>query len=301
MLLGRRQTVKRPVDYAERLRVTDEALRFVRVDSRGNTLLKERESDPDPRDTGPIYPSFAVLQLYLLNDRAYGVNIVRRPLVFEQGSKKIDYNSSVVGASSLVRQLTNLSRRLGEIGSGDTAAALRAVPELAVNNRDVYLLLRAAILTRLDALRFAVLTNRLLDYVFTQALPVESLRQISALQRDAAEYRTKAKAGQLNRTERAQIAGDLATRTIRSIMPAVLQSAADNADFAAAGSTGDIIVPRTPRRVQSPRRRTTVQIEDDDDEIELSEPPPLQVDPSVADELNALNDTVVDDNEDDSL
>lgn len=224
-----RRPVQRPFDLDERLLTTQRALRYVRISERGAITLLENEGAETPPGLRPLYPSFAVLQLYLLNDGAYGATYVQTPLRFFANGV-LDYDSSSASIKSMVRSLVAIAKRIGELRQNDTAALLTGVPELARQYPDVYAVLQSLVLTRLDALRGTVLTTQMVEYVYTQRWRqnVDVQRLLGSLERQLLELRSRLRRGEeLSRRESNEVTQSVATQINDKIVPALLKEAID--------------------------------------------------------------------------
>lgn len=162
-----RRPKRRPVNFDRRLNETLEALRYVRVNAAGVITLLTRDNDIDPPGTAHIFPSLAVYQLYLLNDTSYGAHYIDTPLTFSAAGV-VNYAASILTIQRLVQTLVDVSRRMRDIGEKDNASALRHVPALYTRSRDIYVIVRADVLKRLDALRGTPLNSAVFDYIVNE-------------------------------------------------------------------------------------------------------------------------------------
>jgi hypothetical protein len=162
-----RRPKRRPVNLDKRLNETLEALRYVRVNAAGVITLLTRDNDADPPGTSHIFPSLAVYQLYLLNDTSYGAHYIDTPLTFSAAGV-VNYAASILTIQKLVQTLVDVARRLRDIGEKDNASALRTVPALYARSRDIYVIVRADVLKRMDALRGAPLNAAVFDYIVNE-------------------------------------------------------------------------------------------------------------------------------------
>jgi len=270
MLAIQRTPIERPFDFDERLRRTQEALRYVRVNDRGAISLIERETDPAPADSGPIYPSFAVLQLYLLNDRRFGARYVQAPLQFIS-SGVVDYERSLETAKTMVRSLVAAARLVGDVAQNETAAAMRREPSLHKDYPNVYIVLRSAVLERLDALRRTVISVKLLDTIYTQQWQgnLLMLRTLGNAERHILEWRTALKrGGELSRRQSNELAQQFTTIVLDQLLPSLLTEAVESNDAAAATRR------RVPRRQRLPPPATPMRVKTEPVVIEREEPEP---------------------------
>ncbi len=252
MLANARIPRKRPSDFDTRLQDTLTALRHVRVDDRGKVTLLENEMMAVEADGSEIFPSFAVMQLYLLNDTAFGARYEQRPLVFnDTGTLNVDRSTTPI--QRMIDSMVNAAKRVGDIRQADNAAALRAQPSLYADYPFVYQILRNVILQRLDALRGTVVSSALCKYVYEQRWKVttSTLRLLNNLERDAIEWSTKLQTGnQLTRTQSSSTIQNIITQIIDQVLPLFMQEAHDNANVAADASTADDVVPQQPQQQQ---------------------------------------------------
>lgn len=231
MLNIQRTPRDRPIDLDERLRRTQEALRYVRVNERGAVILLEREDQATEPDVRRIYPGFAALQLYLLNDRRFEARYVQQPIVFSVAGT-LDYEHSINGVKTMVRSLVAASRATSDLSRTSNAAALRRESAFHREYPGVYTIVRTAVLEQLAALRKTLLNNRLLEYIFTQRWAKNSaiLRQLGALERRIMEWRSQLKrGGVLSRSQSNEIAQSIAQEVLDNIVPDLLTEARENA------------------------------------------------------------------------
>lgn len=250
MLAIQRTPIERPFDFDERLRRTQEALRYVRVNDRGAISLLERETDPASSDSGPIYPSFAVLQLYLLNDRRFGARYVQAPLQFIS-SGVVDYERSLDTAKTMVRSLVAAARLVGDVAQAETAAAMRREPSLHKDYPNVYIVLRSAVLERLDALRRTVISDRLLEHIYAQRWRqnLQMLRMLGNAERQIVEWRTALKrGGELSRRQSNELAQQFTTIVLDQLLPSLLTEALEPVEPERRAPAA----PGAPRRARIP-------------------------------------------------
>jgi hypothetical protein len=174
--LEQRRIRDRPARYDERLRETLFALRYVRVKDDGQVRRAVDEARVAPGE-GVIWPSFAVLQLYMMNDSNVlpentfvGPNVyVEQPIVLGDNAR------TSANLRSMAASFLALSLATGDISRDDNLTALRTPPRLYDELPNVYAGLRSITLYRLEALWHitdanrtvgAVVNNRLLDIVF---------------------------------------------------------------------------------------------------------------------------------------
>lgn len=279
MLAIQRTPIDRPFDYDERMRRTQEALRYVRVNDRGSIVLLERETDPTPAGSGPLYPSFAVLQLYLLNDRRFGARYVQTPLQFLSAGV-VDYDRSFTTAQTMVRSLVAAARLVGDVAQAETAAAMRREPALHRDYPNVYIVLRSAVLERLDALRRTVLSERLFEYVYTERWRqnLEMLQTLGAIERQIREWRASLKrGGELSRRQSTELVQQFTAAVLEQVLPELMREARDASAVAADRRPDDAVLrdeapppppPRTPVRIKPEPARRGAELEPDADEFD---------------------------------
>ena len=204
MLAISRTPIKRPSDFDQRLSTTLAALRFVRVSGKGEIVLITEETARVQDNFKRLYPSFATLQLYLLNDTRFGAAYVQIPLVADPRVRgSVDYGKSIAGIRDMVRSLVQISSRLGDVQKGETAAALTRVPALYENYPGVYLLLRNSVLERLDALRNTTINAAALEYVYGQRWRVNApmLRTLGEIEGTYLEWSNRLRQGTISRSQ----------------------------------------------------------------------------------------------------
>lgn len=159
-LLKNRTPLSRPRGYSGRIRETITALRAIRIDATGAmSLTNESPFDIDERRVSapaPLRPSFAALQLYLLNEQRYGVNYIAQP-----------------DEQRLVANLRQASIVAGDILATDNAAAMTRKTELERRYPYLYDALRIVFLEQLVCLVPVPLSNSVIDATFRQLLATD--------------------------------------------------------------------------------------------------------------------------------
>lgn len=127
------------------------------------SLTVESPFDIDERRLGapaPLRPSFAALQLYLLNEQRYGVNYIAQP---SGGGEE----------QRLVANLRQAAIVAGDILATDNAAALTRKTELERRYPYLYDALRVVFLEQLVCLVPVPLSNSVIDATFRQLLATD--------------------------------------------------------------------------------------------------------------------------------
>lgn len=263
-LVRERRQVRRPDNYDERMQETLRALRYIRIDERTGALtLLRTESAEVPVGSLPIYPSFAVLQLHLLNDQTFKAHYVETPLVFERPGV-VDYAASINKVKRLLKSLVDASRLVGDLTQSDTAAVLTREPRLFRDYPRIYALLRDQVLQRLDALRGTVMTKELIDYIYDQRWRVNAdvLRTLNRIENDIrAWYSALSRGGQLSDRTSNQTALRLAGEVNSQLLPLLIAEA--QAAGGAATAPPRVTTPQRP-----PRAPITVKPEPVEEERE---------------------------------
>jgi hypothetical protein len=247
-LVVQRRERKRPDDYDQRVSVTMSALRLVRMNERAALQILEREEAPvDPGFT-PIYPSFAVLQLYLLGDPNFVTKYVNAPILSRGG---VVNTQNTVGARAMVQAFASAAKRVRDIEESDSWAALRTEPFMYEEFSGVYLVLRGAVLMRLDALRGTLMSTKLVNYIFVERWRADPalMAQLTAYETSLTKWRRDLAAGQrLTREQSSITIREISTGIVDNLLPRFI------ADAKAAASLPLTTVVAPPRRRDGPVR-----------------------------------------------
>lgn len=220
--LDRRQPRSRPRGYNERLRETTELLRHVRISPGGELLLVQRPDEDElfPRSDGgenpplPLRPSFAALQLYLLNDTEYGVYYIKTPLR-KLALGDVDLEGSLQGAVAAAQNILLASRVVGDVAANATAAELTVPSAFERRFPQVFMLLRHFVLLRLGGLAPAPPLNKAQQNImFNRLLVNDFQRRLTVLENDLLELRGNLRRGY-------QLTGKAATDRLQQLVKAV--------------------------------------------------------------------------------
>ncbi len=249
--LDRRQPRSRPRGYSARARETFELLRHVRIGPGGELSLVAVPSEDEsfPRSDGsenpplPLRPSFAALQLYLLNDTEYGVYYIKNPLR-KLALGDVDVVASLPSASVAVENILVASLVVGDVSANATAAELLVPSAFERRFPQVFALLRHIVLLRLGGLTPAPPLNKAQQNImFNRLLINDFQRRLTVLENNLLELRAKLLRGY-------QLTSNAATDRLRELVRAV-----NNEVFSAWQSARDpppqIQIKREPERLQS--------------------------------------------------
>lgn len=267
-LVVQRRERKRPDDFDQRVSVTLSALRLLRMNERAALQILDREDAPAEAGFTPIYPSFAVLQLYLLGDPNFVAKYVNAPILSRGG---VVNTQATVGARAMVQAFASAAKRVRDIEESDSWAALRAEPFMYEEFSGVYLVLRGAVLMRLDALRGMLMGTKLVDYIFVERWRTDPalMAQLTAYETSLTKWRRDLAVGQrLTREQSSITIRDITTGIVDNLLPRFIA----DAKAAASLPLTMVVAPRRRRDGPARRRLPDVKAEPQEPEGEGNEP-----------------------------